>query len=166
MFNAISQERLRQVIAAKFPSLEPFADLIYDSAGETFVKVKDGTWTIIPVHKDFSQGCPASPVFAAVFNKILTQLQQDLDARAALCKSKGDSGDNASGTRALTLAYVDNCNSLMHPNDVKFFLDCFVVLASPLGAILNTEKTCILTSTSGQPLTTRLLNNTNKLQFK
>jgi hypothetical protein len=45
MFNAISRERLREVIAEKFLSLEPFSDLIYDydGAGETLVKLENGT---------------------------------------------------------------------------------------------------------------------------
>jgi hypothetical protein len=162
MFNAISRERLREVIATKFPSLEPFADLIYDGVGETFVKLEDGSWTVIAVQEGFSQGCPASPVFAAiVLNEILTQLHKELALRAALRKSRGDTGDDNDGTLALILAYVDDCNILLHLDDVKFFLDRFVQLASPLGAVLNTEKTRILTATNGTPVTTTLLTSSN-----
>lgn len=75
MFNAVSRERLREVIAAKFPTLEPFADLLYDGIGETIVKLEDGTWTSIFVREGFSQGCPVSPIFAAiVLNEILQVL--------------------------------------------------------------------------------------------
>ena len=42
MFNAISREKLREIISELFPSLEPFADLIYDGAGSTLVKLEHG----------------------------------------------------------------------------------------------------------------------------
>jgi hypothetical protein len=35
MFNVVSRERLREIIAESFPTLEPFADLIYNGKGET-----------------------------------------------------------------------------------------------------------------------------------
>ena len=80
MFNAVSRERLREIISTKFPTLEHFADLIYDGAGETWVKMENGTWKVIPVQEGFAQGCPASPVFAAlVLNDILSKIQSELD---------------------------------------------------------------------------------------
>lgn len=39
MFNGILRERLREIIAQKFPSLEPFADMIYESANQTYVRI-------------------------------------------------------------------------------------------------------------------------------
>ncbi|KAL7502962.1 hypothetical protein ACHAXN_001911, partial [Cyclotella atomus] len=84
MFNAVSRERLREIIAERFPTLEPFTDLIYDDKGETFVRKEDGTWVIIDVTEGFSQGCPASPVFAAiVLHDILCRIQPLLEQRAA-----------------------------------------------------------------------------------
>lgn len=136
--------------------------MIYDSAGETFVKLEDGLWTVIAVNEGFSQGFPASPVFAAIILKeVLTKLQADLAQRAIKRKSAGDPGDDNSGSLAIILAYVDDCNSLLHHDDVKFFLDRFVQLATPLGAILNTEKSRILTSTSGKLLVNQLLTSNN-----
>ena len=162
MFNAISRERLREVIAEKFPSLEPFADLIYDGAGETFVKLEDGSWTVIPVVEGFSQGCPASPVFAAiVLNEILTVLQSELNNIAAQRLANGDKGDDGLGSLGLILAYVDDVNSLLHHDDVGYFMRRFVELAEPLGAILNTEKTRILTTTTGQSLVQKLIKHPN-----
>ena len=76
MFNAVSRERLREIIAAKFPTLEPFADLIYDGAGETFVRKEDGTWVIIEVNEGFSQGCPASLV-RLIENSTMTMEMMD-----------------------------------------------------------------------------------------
>ena len=103
------------------------------------------------MEEGFSQGCPASPVFAAiVLHVILEQLQQELNIRAASRKSNGDNGDDGMGTLALILAYVDDCNALLHHhhNDIPFFLQRFTELATPLGAVLNTEKTRILTATN------------------
>jgi hypothetical protein len=47
MFNAVSRERLREIISEKFPTLESFADVIYEEPGETFVRLKNGEWTVI-----------------------------------------------------------------------------------------------------------------------
>lgn len=66
MFNAVSCERLHELISDKFPTLKAYADLIYDRPGETFVRLQNGDWRIIAVTDGFSQGCPASPVFAAL----------------------------------------------------------------------------------------------------
>jgi hypothetical protein len=83
MFNAVSRERLREIISEKFPTLEAYSDLIYDGNGETFVRLENGQWTVIPVSEGFSQGCPASPVFAAlVLHDILSTIQPKLVRRA------------------------------------------------------------------------------------
>jgi hypothetical protein len=37
MFNAVSRERLREIISEKFPTLEAYADFICDGPGETFL---------------------------------------------------------------------------------------------------------------------------------
>ncbi len=42
MFNAVSRERLHELILDKFPMLEAYADLIYDRPGETFVQLENG----------------------------------------------------------------------------------------------------------------------------
>lgn len=160
MFNSISREKLREVIAHKFPSLESFADLIYDGAGETFVKLENGQWTSIPVQEGFSQGCPASPIFAAiVLNEIISQLYPELEARAASRLANGISGDDGLGSLAILLAYVDDVNCVIHHDDIEFFLRRFTELASPLGAVLNTDKTRILTTTTNSSLVQTLLNH-------
>lgn len=83
MFSAVSRERLRKIIAEKFPTLEPFADLIYEGAGETFVRKEDGSWVIVKVNEGFSQGCTASPVFAAIIlHDILSKIQPELESHA------------------------------------------------------------------------------------
>jgi hypothetical protein len=162
MFNAISRERLRELIAEKFPTLEPFTDLIYEEAGETFVRLEDGSWTTIPVTEGFSQGCPFSPTFAAiVLNDILTQIQPELETRAKHRLLQGNKGDDDFGSLGFVFSYVDDTNAVLHHDDVRFFLDKFCELGIPLGAVLNTTKTRILTSTSGTSLIDKMLNGTN-----
>jgi hypothetical protein len=39
MFNAVSRECLRELISQHFPTLEAFADVIYEEPGETYVRV-------------------------------------------------------------------------------------------------------------------------------
>lgn len=59
------------------------------------------------------------------------------------------------------MAYVDDVNSILHHSDIQFFLDQFYKLGSPLGAILNTEKTRILTTTTGQSVVARMKAHRN-----
>jgi hypothetical protein len=112
MFNAVSCERLREIISEKFPTFEAYADLIYDGAGEIFVRLKDGQWRII---EGFSQGCPASPVFAAlILHDILLTIQSELENWAAHRKAAGDLGDDGHSSTGFSLAYVDDVNAVLH----------------------------------------------------
>ena len=122
MFNAVSRECLSEIIAECFPILEPFAELIYDGKGETFVQKEDGTWIIIDVHEGFSQGCPASPVFAAfVLHDILCRIQPDLERRATHRALNDDKGDDNLGSLGFILSYVDDVNCMLHHDDVALF---------------------------------------------
>ena len=79
MFNAVSRQKCREIIATNFPELQDFIDMLYQDKGQTLVRKDDGTWTTIPVREGFSQGCPASPLFAAlVLNYILRKINTDL----------------------------------------------------------------------------------------
>ncbi|KAL7501724.1 hypothetical protein ACHAXN_000003, partial [Cyclotella atomus] len=113
---------------------------------------EDGKWVIIPVNEGFSQGCPASPVFAGivVLHDILSQIQPELEAHVAHRKAYGDCGDDGLGSLGIIMAYVDDVNSILNHSDIKYFLNRFRKLTTPLGAILNTEKTRILTTTTGE----------------
>ena len=96
---------------------------------------------LLSVTEGFSQGCPASPVFAAiVLNDIFCKIYPELKLRAEQRKANGDLGDDGLGTLALILAYIDDVNSMLHHEDVDFFLIRFRQLAGPLGAVLNTKK--------------------------
>ena len=162
MFNAISREELRQIISDEFPALESLADMLYEKDGETYVRMGDGTWAVINVTEGFSQGCPLSPVFAAlVLNAILRQLQPELEARARSRLARGDKGDDGKGSIALLMAYVDDVNILLHHEDINWFLKRFVELAGPRGGKLNTLKTRILTSTSHESLVDKMKASPN-----
>ena len=93
------------------------------------MKLEDGSWTVITVNEGFSQGCPASPTFAAiVLNDILTTIQKELNVRAKQRQANGDKGDDGYGTIAIILAYVDDTNrsqcrigrrEINHPHSVQ-----------------------------------------------
>ena len=103
----------------------------------------------MPVTEGFSQGCPFSPIFAAiVLNEILPELQDLLNNLASQQLELGIKGDDNKGTLSFILVYVDDCNAMVALQDVEPLLDKFKELAEPLGAIMNTEKTRILTSTN------------------
>ena len=145
MFNAVSREKLRHIIAESYPELESFADLLYADFGTTCVKRDDGSWFRISVEEGFAQGCPASPVFAAiVLRHILKKVERDMLEHIDLRNSFGESArdhDDGMGCIPIVMAYVDDVNCLLHLRDVKPFLDSFKKHGEPLGAIMNTEKT-------------------------
>jgi hypothetical protein len=160
MFNAVSRERLRELVSQHFPTLEAFADVIYEEPGETYVRLENGEWEIIRVTEGFTQGCPVSPVFAAlVLNDILSKIKLELNSQAEQRRINGEPGDDGLGTLGLILAYVDDCNILLHHEDVLYFLNRFKELAEPLGAVLSTEKTRILTATNGKSVVQSLISS-------
>jgi hypothetical protein len=59
------------------------------------------------------------------------------------------------------MAYVDDVNSILNHSDIKYFLNRFRELGTPLGAILNTEKTRILTTTTGESVVDRMKSHKN-----
>ena len=82
-----------------------------------------------------------------------------MNVRAKQRQANGDTGDDRYGTIAIILAYVDDTNLLLHHDDVKYFLDRFKELGEKLGAVLNTEKTRILTSTNNESTVQKLLTS-------
>ena len=79
MFNSVSRQKLRELVGRDFPHLKPFADCLYDNTGVSRVRRSDGSWEHIPVDEGFSQGCPSSPIFAAlVLRHIIVKINRDL----------------------------------------------------------------------------------------
>ena len=155
MFNAISRHKLREIVREEFPRLTAFVDCLYEEQGKSIVKMDDGEWEEIPVCEGFSQGCPLSPILAAiVLNHILKHVDSVLTRRAST-RSKSQSDDGTGGL-AIIMAYVDDANFLVPLEDVKPLLEAFKEVAEPLGAKMNEEKTRILTSTSGKSILDQL----------
>ena len=160
MFNAISRHELRDIVKQEFPHLEAYVDSLYENDGVARVKLEDGTWQDIPVTEGFSQGCPLSPILAAiVLSVILKKLDKLLRSRADKRRRQGELGDDNKGGITIIMAYVDDANFLVPHEDVLFLLQTFQHFGTPLGAVMNTEKTRILTSTSGTSILPKLLNS-------
>ena len=158
MFNAMSRQKLRQLIARDFPELAPMADMLYKEFGTSKVRMADGTWRELPVEEGFTQGCPLSPIFAAiVLNHILKKVHTDLMMKAVSRAANGNTHDDGIGGAPILMVYVDDTNALVPLEDVEDFLLLFNKYGNQLGAILNLTKTKILTSTKGAaPIATRL----------
>jgi len=161
MFNAMSRQKLRQILERDFPELSPLADMLYKEAGHQMVRKADGTWVAIPVEEGFSQGCPFSPIFAAiVLNHILRKVHRDLMLKAVKRMADNNPHDDGMGGIAIIMAYVDDTNILIPLEDVEDFMESFDKNGGELGARLNLDKTKILTSTSNAPsIVTRLGNS-------
>ena len=161
MFNAMSRQKLRQILERDFPELSPLADMLYKEAGHQMVRKADGTWVAIPVEEGFSKGCPFSPIFAAiVLNHILRKVHRDLMLKAVKRMADNNPHDDGMGGIAIIMAYVDDTNILIPLEDVEDFMESFDKNGGELGARLNLDKTKILTSTSNaQSIVTRLGNS-------
>ncbi len=150
MFNAVSRHKLREIIAHEFPHLQPIADSLYKTTHHAKYKNLDGKWETIEVEEGFTQGCPFSPLFAGlVLTHILTKVNAELLTRASDRMHDGIYLDDGHGGEPIIMAYVDDTNCLLPIEDVEFFLDRFKFYGEPLGAVMNTDKTRILTSTNG-----------------
>jgi len=60
------------------------------------------------------------------------------------------------GSITAMMACVDDANFLVPIDDAELLLDTFAKIAMPLGAVMNNEKTRILTSVSNQSTLERL----------
>ena len=70
MFNSISSQKLRHIIAEDFPDLLPFVDMLYATKGQTMVELEDGSWEAIDVVEGFSQGFLPPLFLSKIFSKI------------------------------------------------------------------------------------------------
>ena len=149
MFNEISRNKIFEIVEAKFPELLPFIALLYKNPGTVFYRMTDGSWQTQSMEEGVNQGCPLSSILAAlVLQEVLVPLTEKLNARA-MARALQHSGDDGHGGETHPMAYVDDCGACVPVQDVAFFLEEFTQLATPLGCHLNTKKTVIMTSTSG-----------------
>jgi hypothetical protein len=109
----------------------------------------DNNWQTIEVEEGFTQGCPFSPLFAGiVLTHILQKIDKELQQRAKSRLQQNNPMDDGMGGIALLMAYVDDTNCLLPLEDVSLFLKRFEEYGVPLGAVMNTDKTRIMTSTT------------------
>ena len=160
MFNAVSRHKLREIMAYEFPHLLPFTDKLYEHHHTAKFKDDSDTWQHFKVEEGFTQGCPLSPLFAGiVLTHILQQINKELMERAEhRCKS-GNPLDDGMGGSPLIMAYVDDTNCLLPIEDVHYFLQRFKEIGIPLGAEMNTDKTRIMTTISGQSILPTLIDS-------
>ena len=57
------------------------------------------------------------------------------------------------------MGYIDDVNTLVPTCDVKAFFTLFKKYGEPLGVVVNIEKTCIMTLTTGKSAISRLRNS-------
>ena len=69
--------------------------------------------------------------------------------------------DDGMGSIPIVMGYMDDVNALVSIHDAAFFVNQFKKLGLPIGAILNQEKTRVMTSVNGVKLTDRLLISNN-----
>eukprot|EP00956_Cyclotella_meneghiniana_P015018 scaffold22773_cov35-Cyclotella_meneghiniana.AAC.1 len=150
MFNEVSRDEILHIVHTFFPELLPLVTMLYNDAGDVWIRLEDGTWATIAMEEGTNQGCPLSSTLAAlVLHSILAPITQLLHQRAAERLAAGDPGDDGLGGVSNPLAYVDDKNSCVYLPDVLFFLEEFQRRAPFLGLYINTIKTRILTSTNG-----------------
>jgi hypothetical protein len=77
------------------------------------MRLENGEWHIIAVTEGFSQGCPVSPVCAAlVLHDILSKIKPELERRAIQRKAAVDLGDDGHSSVGFSLAYMDAVNAV------------------------------------------------------
>ena len=124
----------------QFSCLLPLFDLLYDDTNACWFLTPDSLWSSFQQFEGFAQGCPLSPVFAAlVLHLVLTCINQDIadrtNARHLCCSD--------------SLSYHDDTNQFLRYLDLCYYMLQFNELGKPHGIQLNYEKTFILTSTTG-----------------
>ncbi|KAL7532099.1 hypothetical protein ACHAWF_004011 [Thalassiosira exigua] len=150
MFNCVSRKEIFRIVRRELPELLPLVDLLYGQPGKVFFKMIDGRWHTQTAEEGTNQGCPLSSTLAAlVLHEVIAPLTRKLDDRAAARLANQRGGDDGLGGRTDAKAYVDDTGAAVPLEDLRFFLEEFTRLASPLGLRLNRSKTLVLLSTSG-----------------
>ena len=110
----------------------------------------NGEWSHFQQEEGLPQGCPFSPVLAAlVLNIIIKELDTRLRARAAQRKQNKNKLDDGEGGITNLLAFVDDLNAVVPIEDSLFYCTTFTQLANNLGLRIREDKSVILTSTNG-----------------
>jgi hypothetical protein len=149
-FNSISRQEVRHIIKQHFPELTPFIDLLYGDDNIAHFLFPNGEWGSYTQEEGFTQGCPLSPILAAlVLHTVLERVDKKLRQKAATRLSQGNKGDDGHGSQTNLMAFVDDVGTVIPLEDVADYCKWFQQECKRLGADVNTTKTRILTSTTG-----------------
>ena len=80
-------------------------------------------------------------------------LQRAHECHKQYLKKLGLSSDDDQGCIPIVTGYMDDIDAIVHIEDAAFFIHQFKRLGLPLGAVLNQEKTRVMTYTNGHKLT-------------
>ena len=84
MFNEISRERALDILHTHFPQLSHIANILLSEPTTCHYMEPDGRWSQFQQEEGLLQGCPFSPVLAAlILNIIIKELDGKLRSRAA-----------------------------------------------------------------------------------
>ena len=150
MFNRMSRRRCRAILTRRFPHLVGLFDTLYREETTVHFQRPSGKWDTFAQKEGKTQGCPLSPFFAAlVLGDVLVEMDKFLKRAARLRLRAGNKYDDGQGGVTNIMAYIDDGTLCIPFPDVYSFLRRFAKIGAPVGAVLNTEKTKILTSTTG-----------------
>ena len=162
MFNEISRQKAMEIINIHFPHLSNYTNLLLQDPTHCWYLLPNGGWQFFEQEEGLPQGCPFSPVFAAlVLHTIIQPIDKMLRKRAATRLKNKITGDDNKGGITNLLAYVDDLNCVIPHEDVYFFCNTFQKLATQIGLRLNEKKSVILTTTSGKSVLQYLPNDIN-----
>ena len=160
MFNEISRQKAMEIINIHFPHLSNYTNLLLQDPTHCWYLLPNGGWQFFEQEEGLPQGCPFSPVFAAlVLHTIIQPIDKMLRKRAATRLKNKITGDDNKGGITNLLAYVDDLNCVIPHEDVYFFCNTFQKLATQIGLRLNEKKSVILTTTSGKSVLQYLPND-------
>ena len=98
MFNEISRTKAMEIIDEHFTHLSAYTKLLLNEPTQCWYLLPDGNWNFFHQEEGLPQGCPFSPVFAAlVLNTIIKPIDKQLRQRAHQTKLKGNPGDDNNG---------------------------------------------------------------------
>lgn len=159
MFNRMSRRRCHAILCRSFPHLLSVFDALYKKPNKIWYIRADGTKDYLLQIKGFVQGCPLSLLFAAlVLSDLLSELSARFKERAAACQEAGQytTCNDKQGGLCDPLAFVDDAYIFPVLEDTEWAMDKINELGPAIGAELNTDKTTMLTSITGESVIDRL----------